>query len=144
MEAAIHSLDLRNNTHLDWLEHFYHLTHLHPRLATEDDETDTGAAWETVAEHAMACPAALVEPEGVRLFSARTHTPLENIAAMMLSYHRLVWIPASRAAATFIKACWRGYRTRRALMNPELPHNKRLIMNEYAVFEAECKKLRHE
>ena len=29
-------------------------------------------------------------------------------------------------------------------MNPELPHNKRLIMNEYAVFEAECKKLRHE
>jgi hypothetical protein len=60
----------------------------------------------------------------------------------VLHWYRFVRVPTLDSAATFIKACWKGYRVRRAMLDPELPHNKRRIMQEYDEFSQLIKRHR--
>lgn len=148
LQAAVEELDLFVDGHLAWLEKMYQLSCMNNLVyGTSGDRAgrpwsaaDKDAAHAALLEHAAAAPCGPVDPNTVQLIQGGW--TLSSSAAAMLAYHRCVAVPAVHSAASFIKACWKGYRVRRALMDPALPHNRKRILEELCVINSDLKRVK--
>jgi hypothetical protein len=148
LQAAVQELDLFTDHHLAWMEKLFQLSCMNNIVyGTSADRAgrpwraaDKDGAHTALLEHAAAAPGGPVDPSTVQL--VKDGWTLSSSAASKLAYHRCVAVPAVNSAASYIKACWRGYRVRRALMDPALPHNRKRILEELCVINSDLKKVK--